>query len=100
MSGVTPTVRRTSSGNGAMIVVNESDQELAERQRRRQSRVAALQRHYGHYRLPVVPPLDLTQQRIAQLEADVINLQREVGTLLEIAIRNNLHVPHERTTNV
>ena len=43
MAGMTPTVRRTRSGNGAMILVNESDEELAERQQRRRDRVAALQ---------------------------------------------------------
>ena len=42
MDLVTTTVRPTRSGKGVMIVVNESDEELAERRRRRRARVAAI----------------------------------------------------------
>jgi len=41
VGNVTTTVRRTKSGNGAMIIVHESDEARADRQRLRRERATA-----------------------------------------------------------
>jgi len=38
IDGMTPTVRRTKSGKGAIVIITESDQALSERKQKRQEK--------------------------------------------------------------